>query len=382
MSNSKRIVGGSAALARAFATVGLLRLVKSTTPPDLVCVYTIQTSQPYGLRSHINNISWSKSDRSGWTPTILRANESSRPISFPPGLVKMAKDYLTRMFWRNVKGLIRFATVRETRYSYGLPYVPTYPKAICDVLSHIRVHSNSILWDARNAIVDLHAVATPTMLDAPSWKEGRRSYDKSQFFPLQQNQVSNLNALQCVLDNYNWNSGNELSIPNEAEKKLLLDLIECFLMMNCEDYPVAFRLRQAYEYARIGNAFGHDGMSKSMRDSWTFKSYQIRDGIYESEAFISGIMERLKYTSPEAAICMTVLSGNNPVYEIPGFSAAHVGAPINEVMAYLAAEINVERIKRDVVLRTIEDIKDGKYTGSCGCDPYCEEVPCEASSAY
>lgn len=386
--NSCRIVRDSTALSRAFAAIGLLRLVKAATPPDLICTYILQSGQPCGFRCYVDNTSWHKkigcqSD----IPDITDTNEAARAITFPPGLAKMAKGYLARMFWKNVRGLVQMAYKQKNEFLYGQRgdqpgLVKMYPKEVCNVLNHIRVHSNSILWDARNAISDLHAVVTPTLLDKPTWKPGRE-VNLSMFAPLSSLQTRNLDALSCVLDNYCWNTGNQNQIPNDAEKTLLLDLVEAFIMMNCGNYPETYRRRQTYEYARVGNAFSQGKEAKRIRESYLYRPYNTTVDSYSYEACVNNFVETLKHSSPEAAICMTVLKNPQLLSTVPQFSKPSVAVPINEVTAYLAAEICVEREKCETVDRLVDDFRRGRYRSGDGCGCCCEDpveecAPCAA----
>lgn len=372
--NSTRIVRDITFISRAFAAIGLMRRVTAATPPDLVCTYILQSRQP-GLMCYVFDIA---DDKNNWEviSTINRASASDRSITFPTGITKMAKNYLVRMFWKNIRSLNRLVHHVGCGYDPDYAGVKIYPKEVCDVLGHIRVHSNSILWDTRNAIQDLHAVATPTMLDAPAWMTNNYAakVNKSMFSTLSDIQTRNLDALKCVLENYCWNTGNQHIIPNDAEKSLLLDLIECFMMLEVGDYRRMYRIRQAYECARVGAVFGKASRIKKLSSTDLFGN----NSEYVYEACANRFIEELKYSSPEAALCMQVLKNPGIIYNVPKFSKESITSPINEVVAYLNAELCVENEKCEHVNRLIEEFKQGNYHrgyGFCHPEAECCEAP-------
>jgi len=394
------VVRASTERARSFAMVGLLRQVKEATPLDMVCTYIIQTNQPWGLRDRVDDLDWSKRDRTYCNALSIRGNANAdRLRRFPEGIVKMSKDYLIRMFWKQIDHLrsqacmhVSASGIEFTKGDYRTGWCPTnvmrtYPRAVLDALAACHIHHNSRLWDAQHAIGALHAVCTPLMLDRPSWVRPGCGFeaDKRQFDTMKGNHSRAIACLESMLNDYCWNTNNRSHIPNDAEKNILLDLIECFLVMfGPESFANSFRARQVYEYCRIGDVMSNQ--SCGCRRCGCGESADVSSGEVGYNSWARGrheIFEKLKHLSPETAICAGRLIDS---YMRDLGTCVEVMREINpqpskEVELFLRAEFEVQIQKEKASEEIRKQISEGRYgdddryNGRCSCEP-CEPAPC------
>lgn len=404
------IVRASTELARSFATVGLLRHVTDATPIDMVCTYINRTGQPWGLKHLTRNINeWTGSDKyEGKQLTIPESHRADRVKYLPEGIIKMSKDYLIRAFWKQIDHLKSGACMRVAssyRNEQGHMVTRLFPKEVVKTLGGLRINQTSRIWDARNEIGALHSVCTPTMLDKPYWLKSTRyggDADMSQFDVLRSNEERNLSALVSLLDNYCWQVNNRQQIPNDIEKGILLDLIECFLIMfGPNPFHESYVMRQVYEYARLQDSYVQRATPKAFSECACkrFDDRAVYDR-YESWAKgVEGVIERLRNLTPQAAICAGyigtdywrgVMTNNSDVMK------ANNPQPLREVAIYLKLELDVQRMKEKYASRVIEAIRKGEFDPSnfngnyhcngelhyCGeCDP-CEPCPVADDASF
>lgn len=403
--NENSVIDDYAYITRAFAVIGLMRRVKSATPLDLIINYLDATHKCCGS---INDIVWDAirshdPERTSGDHISDNALRGHVPV-IPDGIYRMAKSYLVRRFWKNVKYLI---DSRNLNYaSYGTIYDPhanstmarLYPKDVITVLGSLHINSNCNLWDARNAIANLHAVVTPTMFDTPKWATWRNCCDRlgsstvnrtQDLMAIGTPQARNIASLWCILTNYIWrNSDSQKDIPNDAEKEILLNLIEIFVIMFSGNisFNDAYRFRQTYEYARIGSYMGTTNVYVPYEGRRNFLGLIRYSRTYNNE-FVSTVVDALKHMSPEAALCINTLDRN-----WCGGARRWYGdgqekllmelnpAPINEVKVFLNTEFNIQIKKADAIKRVLEDLASGQLNripGYRGCgDAKCPE-PCE-----
>ena len=104
--NTNDFVSATIKQSRAFATLGLLRLVTDATPLDQIITYASETNQKYFL--DLNNLGSFDAK-----PDDVAQRSSMYVI--PDGLRKMSKDYLIRKFWKNISWLMNQAQVHLER---------------------------------------------------------------------------------------------------------------------------------------------------------------------------------------------------------------------------------------------------------------------------
>ena len=393
-SSRDEIVRASSELARSFAVIGLLRHVKEATPTDMICTYITRTNQSWGLISKVHEVNCAKSNLK-YQMTVRDNHDADKLKQFPAGIVRMSKDYLIREFWKHIDHLRSSSCMRINNYcgqfggSENGRLLRLFPNEVLKVLRCIQINQSSRIWDARNAIGSLHAVCTPIMFEKPNWllstKYGGK-FDKTQFDVIRTPEERSLSALISVLDNYCWQVDNRAHIPNDAEKNILLDLIESLIVMfGCGQFAENFVLRQVYEYSRLQDSFGGRKGLPNDFSVYQFRQFDDRQEINDHwRNGVEMIIERLRHLSPEAAICTGYIGNNfwdSVLVNNPDILKAQTPQPYREVSLYLKAELEVQRQKKNYAGRVLEAIKKGEfdpskisYSGS-GDDTECE-APC------
>ena len=402
------IVRASTELARAFATIGLLRLVNGATPVDMVCTYIIRTKQPWGLRGKACEVN-DKHETCEGQMTIRNNRHADALKPFPDGIVRMAKDYLIREFWQHIDHLKNGPVLRTRERWYGttsgtnntscgINRLRVFPKEVLQALRGIRINESSRIWDARHAIGALHSVCTPTMLDDPEWLLSKRyegRIDESHFDVIRNQEDRAITALLSVLDNYCWQTINRQSIPNDVEKGLLLDLIESLIIMfGPGTFAENYISRQIYEYARLSDTFAvkPDKIFSQCAIN-RFRDRILSTGNFDWSDGTRMILERLRHLSPEAAMCTGYIPEDDywdsVLMNNPDVLKRQTPQPHREVAIYLKTELIVQSQKKNYADRIVEAIAKGEFKpdeigchyGSrggdeccCGPEPYC---PCE-----
>ena len=378
-------------LTRAFAVIGLMRRVKSATPIDLVVNYLEDTHSqgPRELIWQVIDANEPENSRNG--DQIRESAMRGRSPMIPDGIYRMAKGYLINKFWQNIHYLMDSYHIRsnchgsiEDRYrNQPISALRLYPKEVINTLGGLKINSNCDLWEARNAIANLHAVVTPVMLDTPSWMKTQKYGQQSNLMAIGPSQARNVSALWCVLNNYLWKHDGSKDIPNDAEKEILLNLIETFVIMfggECDySFSDLYKFRQTYEYARIGSF---------MSASPTKLGYGNGRGVYfgdetscDGRAFVPARIETLQYMSPEAALCIgDMTEGGYSYYYDSARSETFKRinpVPINEVKVFLNVEYVAQLKKRNAARDFMERMREGRAPTRYGYDAPCEApVPC------
>jgi len=384
----RRFVDGATTLARSFAAIGLMRKVTESTPYDLVFTYVyrhMRNSAPYwNLSDHAYFNSAKKESKTQLTVWEDNADK----LRIPEGLKKMAKDYLIRTFWRNLTTIGSSLEVyRDPKRWVGgvdVPVVRRFPKNVLNVLGTLNINPGLRLWDARSAISDLHAVAVPkgTEYVEPDIKS---------FDIMRAREIRNVGTLISILSNYSWNEGNRRTIPNEAERNIVLDLLDSLLtLFGCDSYTSSYGKRACYEYTI---ATGKDGICRNMVGPGGIsipKRIYARYGVN-----VPAIVARLSRLTPEAALCHPLLSRGNLDSILNNFRydslnetvlEQTVPNPIPEVVAFLNAELTLQLMKSEVCKRALRDYNNGKpicgFDESGACDPYAEAICADAPDAH
>lgn len=394
------IVSADEELSRAFATVGLLRHVVKATPIDQVCVYIVQTQVQYGgIFDRACRINQDVPGYCKWRNhmTINENEAADRVKIMPDGIVKMSQDYLIRTFWKQITHLTGKFCHNGGRRGWNneicggpVSRIRIFPKELLKTLSSMYVPNTGRIYDLRMAISALHAVATPTMLDAPEWVDHRDnirySYIKRYFEPMKNEHLRKIDAILNVLNDYLYQPQTKSDIPNDIEKNILLDLIESFLVMfGPRSFADNYVMRQTYEYFRLYDTLG----TKSAK----YRSYQYAFDWADPERYskndgIESTVFHLKNLSPEAAICMCDINRFMSEYGFywgalnPKMLEMIHPQPIPEVALYLKRELDTQRSKLKYSHKVLEAIRKGEYTfemtaDGCRCDEVaeCSDAP-------
>lgn len=391
-------------LNRTFAAIGLLRHVTDAIPLDAIAVYLRQTDQRWMLGNMTKLFSnWEDKD----IPKIDFYNRSNREAYIPNGIVKMTKDYMIRGFWQQVSHLrVKLGKTEDGTVSADDKdqiYVLRYPIQVLKTLAGLQLSQYGTLWDSRNAISAFHAACVPTTFDPPQWLNV-----KSRFYSIGESDVSylpgstdtmkivhqrNLGLLFSILNNYMWSTNNRERIPNEAEKNILLDLIEA-LTIFCGGKQAAnagFKFnyihRQIYEYLRMSE-FGTNAQTSTNK----FCRYSVKqidpdnNSEYWANGAIDAVINTYRHMSPEAAMILQAKANTRceapwSGYDInPDYLAKINPNPLREVAIYLKCECDIIKWKKMILKEKLRRIESGEARCVGGmCDPGVE-APCESSS--
>ena len=378
----------SRSLDLAFAMIGLMRHVNLTAPLDLINVYVDQTNQTWAFKSIVRT-----NDVSNWMierPIVdIRASrQMDKMVNVPSGLVNMAKDYLARSFWKKIdflRDVLNYATPeasmirRDNCPSNEATERMTYPKSVLNTLIGIRLSNYASLWDSRNAIEAIHAVCTPVLLERPDWLSKKESFrpccNPGSSDTMKDGHRRVLETMLTILDNYCWNEGNRKTIPNQAEKGLLLDLIESLITLKCgNNFASTFIRRQCYEYARLEDVYHLSIPNYEMR--FNIKNFTNTNNTIP-EVRIDAFVDGLKHLSAEAALCLNVVVNKcNWGMFSEELLKKMKPQPLNEVAIYLKTNVTLQRWKYSRAKELLKKEDDGRWEG----DPVpCCEAPCDAA---
>ena len=370
---------------RALATIGLLRHVTDAVPLDAVCVYTNQTKHPYGIRRFTDRLGYCSyycQERHQFT--VDDEKEQSAPIVVPNSLIKMTKDYIVRAFWDQINHLRSSdiicldCQVGQSGGNSMREVLRTFPKSVLNTISGIKISSYASLWDSKNAIEALHAACVPDSFDAAFCPDANRTADIMRI-----EHRRNISQLLSVLNNYSWNANNRNNIPNEAEKKLLLDLIESLTIMfgGFEGYRNGFfgnvERKKLYEFALKTDKLDRNRQTHVL--TCRGDAFDTRVGGSWNHAYTNKYTEDTRHMSPEAAICLQTFAFEPNDPRVTMFIPNPVELkklrpqPLNEVAIYLRNEANLAWVKAKHISEELERRKH--YYDEC-CEAPCE--PCEA----
>lgn len=390
-------------LNRTFAAIGLLRHVTDAIPLDAIAVYLRQTDQRWMLGNMTKLFSdWDVKD----TPKIDSYNRSNREACIPNGIVKMTKDYMIRGFWQQVSHLrVKLGSTDGTVTANDDDiYVLRYPIQVLKTLAGLQLSQYGTLWDSRNAISAFHAACVPTTFDPPQWLNAKSRFysigdaDES-YLPGSTDTMKivhqrNLGLLFSILNNYMWSTTNRERIPNEAEKNILLDLIEA-LTIFCGGKQAAnagfkfnYVRRQIYEYLRTSE-FGTNTQTSANKfyRSLVRQIDPDNNSSYCVTGAIDAVINTYRHMSPEAAMILQAKA--NPRckapwngYDInPDYLAKINPNPLREVAIYLKCECDIIKWKKMILKEKLRRIESGEAGCADGCEPgMCVEAPCESSN--
>ena len=367
---------------RAFATLGLLRKVTNRAPLDLLLTYCSLTHgnrNGWVMETRINDeIRKMFSDTDISKYALYDDSGAVKPTAIPDGIIRMAKDYLVRMFWTQLEGVKEYVNgYYRADGSFdddGVCAFKIFPKRLLDTIRTVRISPNFKLWDARNAIQDIHTACVGNYGEMPEWMaDPRRRMDnfvrRDKMGTLEDIHVRNLQSLRVVIDNYRWNNLTKLSIPNEVEKNLLIDFYEIMVMMFSKmQYASAYCHKQSYDYFCKHN---DDSEPPAMKITNSFnETSETKTGYHLTES----VNPHLRYLTPEAAICIDLSKCdlNSSVCEYDWKKVNRDLVP--EVHPYLFTEQVVVRHKMRKARKILE--KFGVGRSSCCCDPCDAEAPC------
>ena len=357
---------------RKFATLNLLRKVNESVTDDVV-------------------VSYIDRKMSGCcTYDVMTKGAQYGTVPFPDGIRKMTKDYLTRMFWKNLRN-ITFRSLEGVNCLWSSNKIRTvrkFPKKILHALDTVHIHSTSRLWDVKNAIDTLYSVVVPKDVDGATYKDYFRSRAGIGTDILSPKHIRVICALKSVLSNYMY-ANFDRSIPNDAEKTLALDLLETLSILSDEvGFFSAYRARAAYAYAVTKN---HDYCNRYLdgivSHMMKVTYYGLSHDVDQREEYAADVA-LLSHLSPNAAICNKILTVRGSV-DRPYFTESDIDieflkkitpVPIPEVVVYLWTEINMQLRKLEIAKSVYRDFKNGKDVGGLifyGNDPCCEaEIGC------
>ena len=280
---------------RALATLGLLRKVSDRVPMDLLYMYCQQTAscRTSGIKYLLDEL------------TKKECVESN----IPSGLITMARDYLIRMFWTQMSHIRRIAD-----YTYNDGRLPTrdrdcgsyrlYPKSVLDVLKSINISDNFSLYDARNAVHDLHEACLACSKTVRLNENGKFDMPDRRF-TIERVHERVINSLRLLESRHRWNSTTRLFIPNDIEKEVLINIYEIFLMMFSElPFGAAVAFNDAY--TRATKVTGEVTAAQSPRvvgreDMWRLSRFGSPESRWDRT---SNVCDKLRNLTPEAAICL------------------------------------------------------------------------------
>lgn len=385
--NTNDFVSATIKQSRAFATLGLLRLVTDATPLDQIITYASETNQKYFL--DLNNLGSFDAK-----PDDVAQRSSMYVI--PDGLRKMSKDYLIRKFWKNISWLMNQAQVHLIeRSNPSNTYCKTsnlrmFPREVLKVLESVQLNSRMRLWDARHAIRDLYAVCTPSMFGNPSWMKMNShnhvipNYD--QFSAMRDQHIRAVSSLYQIMMDYTFRDCNRQHIPSKEEKDILLDLISCFLVMfGPNDFYCNYAAFEIYEHCRLNEAFDKPQNSHASdimsavnlppMAGMTNNCKQTRFSCMRGENLF---MHNMRGLSPEAAICVNSLE--HSIWMDPPWAAEDImkmitPRPLTEVALYLMAEHTVQQRKYECIQSCLQKYapQNPSENGIYRLTPHCEQ---------
>lgn len=374
MYESSKIVRATVEQARAFATLGLLRLVTESTPTDLVCTYILRSRQSWGLKDRVREINKEKVGNTyrGGQMSCNQDHIANRIKYLPEGIIRMTKDYLIRQFWKNIHHLTSYNCMHVDAInidSNGHRNARLFPKELLRAISAMHVNQSSRIWDLRHEIGTLHALCAPDFMEQPKWLASYRSCgrsDRSQFDAMSRREEMNIEALNSVFNNYYWQISNRQHIPNDAEKNILLNFIETFLIMFGPGmFHENFLSRQIYEYCRVNDIYSPNPNGQKFERYRTSKydPQVVVDEYYWTNG-IDQLLNWLKHLSPEAALCTGFL--NNDDWDglmvlKPDTLKSITPNPYREVSIYLKTEMAVQRQKTHYAKKIMEAVAKGEF---------------------
>ena len=375
---------------RALATIGLLRHVTDAVPVDAVCVYSNQTKQPYGIRQLTEKIGY----YDHWysekpQKTIRDEKEDTKEYVIPNSLIKMTKDYIARSFWNQIdhlRGGDRICIDTGCCWDRGdmNATVRAFPKDVLNTIAGLRLSKYANLWDSKNAIAALHAVCVPDSFERPKYffRDNAPTTDV-----LKIEHKRNISILSTILSNYCWNATNRQSVPNQAEKNLLLDLIESLTILfglssdgNRSGFFDNYARKQIYEFARTTDKLDRSRNLRFLSAQGATFDTRVGQGSWDLSR-TNKYIEDIRHISAEAAICLRTVASdpNDPrTYSFvpnPTELAKLKPQPLNEVAIYLSIERNVAWIKARKLQGYLQE-RERRENGECVCEPCCAEDPC------
>lgn len=326
--------------ARAFATVGLFRKISETVPADLACIYVLTHQQP-DIHLAVSKLI---DDQANDKNIINDYVESS-------GIAQMAKDYLARQFWKNIK-FITSPSCMKLRLSDGTR-VRLFPRDLLRAIDGMYISPSSKLWNIRHQIRTLHSLAVREMSECDRWDISHQSINGTQLEAIHQRELNVMHSFHMALCEYGLSSVGKQHIPNSSEKDLLLDLIESMLVMfGPYDYMTNCASRQIYEYCRLND---DDSIHKTHFHCHAIKCrtgrYCNTNAIYGFSSWSDGVyaaVSKLQNISPEAALCAGNICNvfSSKICSIPDqFLERHNPCPSREVAMYLKSELTLQREK-------------------------------------
>ena len=355
---------------RALATLGLLRKVSDRVPMDLLYMYCQQTagSRTSGIKYLLDEL------------TKKECVESN----IPSGLITMARDYLIRMFWTQMSHIRRIAD-----YTYNDGRLPTrdsecgsyrlYPKSVLDVLKSINISDNFSLYDARNAVHDLHEACLACSKTVRLNENGKFDMPDRKF-TIERVHERVINSLRLLESRHRWNSTTRLFIPNDIEKEVLINIYEIFLMMFSE-LPFGAVVAFNDAYTRATKVTGEVTAAQSPRvigreDMWRLSKFGSPEARWDRTA---NVCDKLRNLTPEAAICLDFSTVSDSYSIRYNYLYTNVKEPVvPQVGIYLQTEFTAWKRK----YRYAEEIRKklagkgyrcGSYDGEC-----CAEEPAPA----
>ena len=356
---------------RALATLGLLRKVSDRVPMDLLYMYCQQTTscRTSGIRYLLDEL------------TKKECVESN----IPSGLITMARDYLIRMFWTQMSHIRRIAD-----YTYNDGRLPTrdseggsyrlYPKSVLDVLKSINISDNFSLYDARNAVHDLHEACLACSKTVRLNENGKFDMPDRRF-TIERVHERVINSLRLLESRHRWNSTTRLFIPNDIEKEVLINIYEIFLMMFSE-LPFGAVVAFNDAYTRATKVTNDVTEARSPRvvgreDMWRLSKFGSPESRWDRTA---NVCDKLRNLTPEAAICLDFSTVSDSYSIRYNYLYTNVKEPVvPQVGIYLQTEYTAWKRKyrcAEAVRKKLFSKGYRSYDGECAEEAPCVPAPC------
>lgn len=345
-------------LSRAYALIGLLRIVDDSVPLDLAYIYGANTSCE--LKYYIEDMSNLRHNSDKTNPYKMFNEGHDQIIEIPTSIRKMVKEYLIRRFWKQLKHISCYSwDLTDRVYNNGngyassrsrselIQYTLLFPKHVCNAVASMFVPDRGELTDMHNSINVLYAtIFNPNNSKQYMSQPGTGTLGAAG--------IQKMRKLADMVYNYIRSKENRGEMPTVIEKKILLDTLEIMLTMFGEwNFFDGLNARNVYEFKKASvdryMAEKRNGGTGSERrygcccDS--IRSYDV--GRY---GMISQISIETKFLTPNAALCVgNMFNPFRPCYCESSF-LRDIGQKINprppiEVSLFMEEELRVQTAK-------------------------------------